>query len=476
MHEKHKTTVPLLVGNEGVLVETDFVWEAFYLLLKRDPLVILMLPFWLLRGTAFTVQQITGRVAPDVEYLPYNSQLVQYLQEQHRIGRRLVLVTSLPLDYVRPISSHLELFDSVLSREDFLYSIDPEKTKHDRIGLAIDDYVYAGRGKEDIVFWNTGGAVLLNPDQETLQTVTQLSRIEHVIVSPKADFFEYIRAIRIHQWLKNMLVFVPLITAHQFGDPLLVLRAFLAFFAFGLCASGVYLFNDLLDIPVDRRHPRKCKRPFAAASISVKIGTLMIPVFTLAAFGLGFILATPFLYFLTGYLSTTIFYSMWLKKVVLVDVIALAFLYTIRILAGGAAVGIVPSFWLMSFSMFIFFSLALTKRCAELLHARSIDRDELDGRGYMVDDTNIVRNFGIVSGYMSVLVLALYINSDDVRLLYSHPQMIWLLCPLLLYWISRMWLITGRGRMHDDPLLFTIRDRVSQGIGVLGMFVLLLAA
>lgn len=476
MHEKQKTTVPLLVGNEGVLVETELVWESFYLLLKRDPLVLFMLPFWLLRGPTFTVQQITGRVAPDVEYLPYNKQLVVYLQEQHRIGRKLVLVTSLPLDFSRKIAGHLGFFNSVLGREELLNRIDPEKTKNDQADSAIDDFVYAGRGKEDIAFWGNGGAVLLNPDQETLHTVSQLSSIEKVIVSPKTGFFEYIRAIRIHQWLKNMLVFVPLMTARQFGDPLLVLLAFLAFLAFGLCASGVYLFNDLLDIPVDRRHPRKCKRPFAAASISVKTGTLLIPFFTLASFGIGLVLGTPFLYVLAGYLAVTILYSMWLKKVVLVDVVTLAVLYTIRIFAGGAAVGIVPSFWLLSFSMFIFFSLALTKRCAELLHAQSLNRNELDGRGYMVDDTKIVRDFGIASGYMSVLVLALYINSDEIRLLYSHPQVIWLLCPLLLYWVSRMWLITGRGRMHDDPLLFTIRDRVSQGIGVLGMFVLWLAA
>jgi len=472
MHNKQVRSTPLLVRNEGVLVETDLLWESFYLLLKRNPFVLIWLPYWLFRGTAFTAQQIMDRVMPSVEYLPYNRQLIGYLQEQHRNGRELVLVTSLSKEYAQRISCHLGFFKSVLSREELLSTVDPKKSKNDLPDSAPVDFVYVCREVEDINLCGNGNVVLVNPDQSTLYTIRNQCNIEQVIVSSKGGLFKYIQAIRVHQWLKNLLVFVPLITAHQIDDPILVLRTILAFFAFSLCASGVYLLNDLIDISDDRKHQKKCKRPFAAATISVKTGTLLIPVFTLSAFGFGLVLGTPFLYILAGYLATTIFYSIWLKKLALVDVITLAFLYTTRIFAGGSAVSIMPSFWLLSFSMFIFFSLALTKRGSELLHAHDLERTKLDGRGYVIDDIKIVYDFGVASGYMSVLVLALYINSDSVRLLYGRPQVIWLMCPMLLYWISRVWLITSRGQMHDDPLIFTVQDRVSQGIAVLGLFIL----
>lgn len=433
-----KITSPLMVDME-VLVQTDLLWESFFLLLKRYPSILLQLPLWLIRGSEFTAQQITKRVVPDVEYLPYNEQFLENLREQHQNGQQLILVTSLPIEYAQHISGHLGLFDSVVSKEESL------SLRHEE------------------------QAAFIEPDQ------TIAARDPATAAPVKGAFFEYIRAFRPHHWLKNILVFIPLITSHQIDNPQLILRTLLAFIAFSLCASGVYLLNDLLDIPADRRHPRKCKRPFAAASISIKTGTLLIPALTFTAFAIGLFLTMPFVYVLAVYLTCTVLYSIWLKKMVLIDVITLAFLYTIRILAGGAAVNIVPSFWLLSFSIFVFFSLALIKRSSELLQVQSLKQNKLDGRGYWIDDINIIQSFGIASGYMSVLVLALYINSDNVRLLYKHPQVIWLLCPLLLYWISRMWLITNRGTMHDDPLLFAIRDRTSHALAILGVVALWLA-
>ncbi len=466
---------PLLVRNEGVLVKSDIVWESFYLLLKRNPLILLWLPFWLLRGKAFTTQQVIGRATPDVEYLPYNSQLITYLQEQRRIGRQLVLVTSLSEGYGRQISNHLGIFDSVLSRKELIGRAQIKKTKGEAADSDKLNFVYACRDEEDITLCENWPVLLVNPDPKNLDTLRNKYTIEQILVSESEDWFKYAQVIRAHQWLKNLLVFVPLVTAHQISDSMLVLRAIIAFAAFSLCASGIYILNDLLDIPADRRHPTKCNRPFAKATVPIRTGTMLILVLVFSAFGFGLILGTPFLYVLAGYLLTTTFYSCWLKKIALIDIVTLAFLYTTRIFAGGAAVSIMPSFWLLSFSMFIFFSLALMKRSTDLKQADTHGRKGLDGRGYTIDDSAFVHVFGISSGYLSVLVLALYINSENVRILYTHPRMIWLLCPVLLYWISRVWLLTGRGQMHDDPILFAIYDRVSQGLAVLGMFILWLA-
>ncbi len=468
---------PLLVRNEGVLVKSDIVWEAFYLLLKRNPLILLWLPFWLLRGKAFITQQVIERATPDVEYLPYNKELLTFLQEQRRIGRQLVLVTSLSEGYARQISNHLGIFDSVLSRKELIGKTQSKKTKGEAADSDKVTFAYACRDAEDIALCGEQWPVLLvNPDPNSLDATGNKYTIEQILISDNRDRFEYFRVIRAHQWLKNLLVFVPLATAHQMSDSTLVLRAIIAFVAFSLCASGIYILNDLLDIPADRRHPTKCNRPFAKASVPISTGTMLILVLTLSAFVFGLFLGTPFLYVLAGYLLTTTFYSCWLKQIALIDVVVLAFLYTTRIFAGGAAVSIMPSFWLLSFSMFIFFSLALMKRSTNLQQADTHGRKALHGRGYTIDDSAFVHICGISSVYLSVLVLALYINSENVRLLYTHPRVIWLLCPVLLYWISRVWLITSRGQMHDDPLIFAIYDRASQGLAVLGICILWLAA
>ncbi len=472
---KEGNQTPLLVRNEGVLVKTDIVWESFYLLLKRNPLILLWLPLWLLRGKAFITQHVIGRATPDVAYLPYNRQLINYLQEQRRTGRQLVLVTSLPEGYARQIANHLGIFDSVLSRKDLIGRNKAEKAQGEAADSDKVNVVYACRDEEDLSLCENWPVLLVNPDPKKLGAIRNKYAIEQILISENGDWFDYVRVIRSHQWLKNLLVFVPLVTSHQISDSTLVLRAMIAFVAFSLCASGVYILNDLLDIPADRRHPTKCNRPFAKATVPIRTGTMLIPVLALSAFGFGLFLGTSFLYVLAGYLLATTVYSCWLKKIALIDVVTLAFLYTIRIFAGGAAVAIVPSFWLLSFSMFIFFSLALMKRSTDLQQADTHGRNILDGRGYTIDDAAFVQVCGISSGYLSVLVLALYINSENVRLLYTHPRVIWLLCPVLLYWISRVWLITGRGQMHDDPLLFAIDDRVSQGLAVLGMFILWLA-
>ena len=285
----------------------------------------------------------------------------------------------------------------------------------------------------------------------------------------------YIEALRPHQWAKNVLVFLPLLAAHEVTNLPLVGRAVLAFVALSLCASSTYVVNDIIDLDSDRTHPRKRERPFASGRIPVSHGPLVALVPFVTGIGLAWYLLPPtFLLILGLYLVTSLAYSLYLKRILLVDVVVLAGLYTIRIIAGGTAVSITPSFWLLAFSMFLFLSLAMVKRYSELLEMEE-GRSYIPGRGYMRADLETLGALGASGGYLAVLVLALYVNSEEVSATYRHPEAIWLVCPLLLYWVSRVWVVAGRGRMHDDPLVFALKDRVTLMAGLLAVLILTLA-
>jgi 4-hydroxybenzoate polyprenyltransferase len=264
-------------------------------------------------------------------------------------------------------------------------------------------------------------------------------------------------------------VLVPLVAAHRYADPLLLFDAFIAILCFGLMASGVYVLNDLLDITDDRHHATKRWRPFAASRISIGKGLAVIPILTSVSMLLALWLLPPrFGLSLVAYLVLTLAYSLTLKRRMVVDVMVLAVLYTMRLIAGGFAIGVPLSFWLLAFSMFLFLSLALVKRYAELFQAQAAGSSEKTrGRGYWPGDLYMIASLGAAAGYMAILVLALYVNDVNTTQLYGHPKVIWMACPLLLFWISRMWMLAHRGHMNEDPLVFAIRDRVSLGIGAL---------
>lgn len=473
-------TLPsIIVKNEGVLVKTDIYWESLYILVKVKPLCMLYLPFWLIRGFAYLREQLISRALPNEKYLPYNQELLGYLHQQKKMGRELYLATSSSPEIGSRIASHLGLFKAVVDIQELLEAAEVSSTGDLPGGRESSSFVYVCHDEDEIpngLNNRLAGVVLVDSSNIKHRSTYKKHKIEKMITAPRPGWIEYARAIRIHQWIKNLLVFVPLITAHQITDTALLFRATLAFIAFCLCASGVYLLNDLFDIEADRKHPKKSGRPLAAGKIAVKTASLLVPLFTLLAILIGAFLGITFVSILLVYLVITVLYTIWLKRVVLVDVVLLAALYTIRIFAGGAAVAIMPSFWLLSFSMFIFFSLALMKRSSDLYQARTSEQDIMEGRGYVAADARIVQDMGTASGYMSVLVMALYINSEDVQLLYSRPWVLWFICPLLLYWVSRVWVCVSRGMMQEDPILFTIKDWVSYAVAVAACFILWLAS
>ena len=467
---------PLAVDLDGTLIHTDLLVESTFALLRRNPLYLFLLPLWLLRGKAVLKAEIARRIDFDAATLPYHRALLDFLGEVHAAGRPLWLVTAADRRLAAAVNDHLQLFDGVLASDGRTNLRGDLKAQalSERFGEGGFDYV--GNATDDLPVWTRAGHALV--------VGTEAMRQRAARRAPVARFFPvalpgprlYLRAIRLHQWLKNLLVFVPLLTAHRGLETDLLLQATLAFVAFGLCASSVYLLNDFTDLSADRRHPRKRHRPLAAGTLPIKHALLMIPGLLLLAGLLAASVSGLFFMVLVSYYLTTLAYSFHLKRVVLLDVLTIAGLYTLRIIAGAAAVAIAPSFWLLAFSIFVFLSLAMVKRYTELVNLRALGQHSASGRDYQVSDLSLLAALGGGSGYQAVLVLALYINSDTVTELYTRPEILWILCPLLLYWISRTWLIAHRGAMDDDPLVYTLRDRLSRLVILATVLVMVVAA
>jgi 4-hydroxybenzoate polyprenyltransferase len=475
-HSSRRDTIPLCVDLDGTLVKTDMLLESLLLLLKARPLFLFLVPFWLLKGRACLKERIAQRVTLDVACLPYNLPFLAFLREQHRAGRPLVLITASDMAIARPIANHLGLFAEVFASNGKTNLRGSEKLKVLRKNLGGKDFDYAGDSRADLEIWHHARQSILVGGTERLHE--QLRSIAPAcLVFPNQEnrLKASLRSLRLHQWAKNALIFVPLLVSHQFTNFKLLADAIWAFVAFSLCASSVYVLNDLVDLEADRHHPNKKHRPFAAGDLPATLGMAMVPVLLVGSLAVARWLPLSFVMMLGLYYVLTLAYSLRLKRVVLVDVIVLASLYTIRIFAGAQATGVVLSSWLVQFSMFFFLSLALLKRFSELHKAAVENRESFKGRGYSTAEIQQLVSMGVASGYMAVLVLGFYVSSREVAILYASPEMLWLLCPALLYWINRAWLIGHRGLMNDDPVVFALRDQRSYWIGILVAVVMFLS-
>lgn len=459
--------VPICVDLDGTLLRSDLLLEALFVLLKQQIGLIFLLPFWLLRGKAHFKHQIAQRVDLDVSVLPYNQPFLEHLQTQRQNGQHLILATASHQKYAEQVAVHLGIFDAVLASNEQVNLSGDQKLARLLEHYGEKGFDYAGNAYVDLKIWpRARQSILVNPAPGLTQAAQRCANVTAVFADPAPGISTYLQATRVYQWLKNLLIFVPLLAAHKLTDIQLVTHAVLAFLAFGLCASSAYLLNDLLDLTADRHHPRKRLRALASGTLPIIHGAMLVPLLLVAGFGITFWLPLEFFAVLLLYFIATLAYSFVLKRIVILDVVTLAGLYTVRILAGAAAITVAPSFWLLAFSMFLFFSLALVKRYAEMIAMQASGKATLRGRGYLVSDLPSLDSLGAASGLMAVLVLALYINSPEIRTLYSHPHLIWLICPILLYWVSRVWLLAGRGLMHDDPIIFALRDGASRWIAL----------
>jgi len=468
--------VPLAVDLDGTLIKTDLLGESFLALVRRNPLYLLVIPFWLLRGRAFLKREISRRITLDIHTLPYHGEFLEYLKAQHAEGRSLILATGSEERIARQVADHLGIFSKVLATLGEVNLSPPRKREWLVRELGEKGFDYAGNARGDLIVWSSARrAILVDSSENLSRQAARVAEIERTFPHGGRRVRSYLRALRPSQWLKNLLVFVPLIMVQGYYDLGLLAKAFLAFLSFGLCASSVYLVNDLIDLPLDRRHPHKRNRPFAAGELPLFWGMTSVPVLLGLALLVGLLLPRLFLGMLLLYWVMNLAYSLSFKRLILADVVLLASLYTMRIMAGGASISLWPSSWLLAFSTFLFFSLALVKRYTELGVMRRAEGDKARVRGYRVIDMELLASLGGGSGYVAVLVLAIYISSGTAGILYSRAYLLWFLCPLLLYWISYVWLIAHRGGMGDDPLVFTIQNQASRIVMILGAVILLLA-
>ncbi|WP_186405470.1 UbiA family prenyltransferase [Candidatus Accumulibacter aalborgensis] len=477
MPEQYSPAPPLCVDLDGTLIRTDLAGECLLLLGKRRPLELLRLMKKLLRGKTALKLALADRVSCDPGTLPYNNDVLKMLQAARAQGRRTVLVSASPRPWVETVAAHLGLFDDILATEDTVTNL-AGSSKADRLVERYGEqgFDYAGNAQVDLHVWrHARKAIVVTPARGVLDRARSQAVIAAVFDDRPSAWWTWLRAMRIYQWAKNLLVFVPFLAAHAWANPTVVMQACVAFLVFGLTASSVYLLNDLVDLDADRRHPRKKQRPFAAGMLPVAQGVVATVLLLAGSVLLAALLPPMFSAALAIYYAVALAYTFYFKRVVLADVMILAGLYSVRLIAGAAAVTISLSFWLLAFSVFLFMSLALVKRYTELLVQRDAGFLGAQGRGYHIDDFPLLQTMGVVSGYASVLLLALYINSETGKALYSRIEFIWFLCILLLFWISRVWLLAHRGQMHDDPLVFFFKDRSSQAIAAIAVLAMVLA-
>jgi 4-hydroxybenzoate polyprenyltransferase len=470
------TLRPLCVDLDGTLVKSDTLVDSLLALLRKHPARVFALPGRLFQGKAAFKAFVTQSISLDVECLPYNHKLLTFLKEQHTLGRPIYLATGADVVLARRVSAHLGIFSDVLGSDGATNLTGDKKLDVLRAHLGAAAFDYVGNATPDLpLLSHATEGMVANPSRALR------GKLRTRGIKPAREFLErrtllasLVRAIRPHQWAKNLLIFLPPLLAHNFTIPAL-LTALLAFVCFSLTASATYIVNDLLDIETDRHHHRKRTRPFAAGDLSPFAGAALSAVFLLIAFAGARLLPLVFYGWLALYLVMTLAYSLYLKKTPLLDVLTLSGLYTLRLLAGSAASGAHISHWLGGFSIFLFFSLAIVKRFAELENLRVKGSLPKNGRGYMVDDLEQLRSFGTASAFSAVVIFSIYISNNDVSKLYRHPTLLWMILPLMLLWLCRVWLLASRGKLHEDPVVFALTDVMSLLIGAGIAFVVLLA-
>lgn len=469
---------PLVVDIDGTLLRTDMLYESVAALLRRNPLMALMLPIWLLLGgKAGLKRRLAERVKLDVGALPANEPLVEWLRAQKAAGRTLALFSASDQRLVDMVAARFGLFDQALGSDGVTNRAGVGKLAAIRDAFG-DAATYAGDSRADLAVWpGCRGAVLAGPKTEKLRAALPPGvTVEAVFPTPKPSLKTWFKALRLHQWAKNGLIFVAPLLAGVIAHPSALASAALAFVVFGLLASATYLLNDLLDLPEDRRHRTKRRRPLAAGDLPLAQGLAAGPLLLLAAAAGASLLPGAFALTALLYLAVTLAYSLRVKREPILDILVLAGLFSVRIMAGVAAVGTALTPWLLTFSMFFFLSLASIKRFTECKAMAAEGKTTVAGRGYRAEDAPWLMSMGAASGFCSTLVFFIYLVDDSSPMRhYANPQWLWVICVILGYWLGRVWLLAGRGEMNDDPVLFAVKDKTSWLLGALTVVTVLLA-
>jgi 4-hydroxybenzoate polyprenyltransferase len=453
--------LPLVVDVDGTLVATDLLQEAALQFIARYPLQIYRLALWLADGKSNLKTQLADRVNPGIDAVPLRAEVLALIRDAQAIGRPVYLASASDRRYIEQLAERIGGIAGVFGTDIGTNLAGDAKADQLVAAFGIKGYDYVGDMPIDFAVWRSARKPLVvilsaNFGAKMLQAFPDAE----VVARPRARLRDYVRALRTYQWAKNILLFLPMITGHRF-ELETIAATLLGFLCFCFAASGAYVINDLLDLPADRNHPRKSRRPFAAGKIPITHGILLAALLMSGAFLVSLLLPWRFVGILSIYVACTLGYSLLLKRKALVDVIMLGGLYTLRVYGGLAAIDTHQTQWLLMFCLFLFLSLAIVKRCSELVTNRIAGKTGGMGRGYRVEDLNVLLPLGAAAGYGAVFVVTLYLSSPEVVALYAHPNRLWLACPLLLYWISRVLVLANRGEMHDDPIIFAMTDRIS---------------
>lgn len=481
--DKEDISVPICVDLDGALLSTDMLYESLILLIKKNPLFVFILPFWLLKGKGWLKHKLYQYVQPNEKSLPYRRELIEYLKVQKAQGRKLILTTATIRPLAEKAAAYVGIFDEVIASEMKLdgkvYNLFGEDKRKELVGrFGEKGFDYAGDSAADLNVWRSARkAIIVEAEKKVIKQAGKIAEIEKVFKTDNSNLRLIIKQIRVYQWTKNFLILLPILMAHKLGDDGAYLKLFFAFLSFSLAASAVYLANDMYDLESDRAHPRKRARPFASGALSLKFGILAAPALFVVSVVLSALFEpVGFTVSLFVYILVTSAYSALLKKIAIIDILILSFLYTLRLIAGGLSVDVALSQWLLGFSLFVFLSLAIVKRYTELKVMLSENRTSAAGRGYTTDDIHLLGSVGPSAGLLSVLIFSMYVNSIDVSALYRNPQYLWLVTPFLLFGILRIWLLAHRGKMHDDPIVAMAKDPASWLIGAIIAIIVLGAA
>lgn len=467
--------IPLCVDLDGTLIKVDSILESAILVIKKRPLVLFFILFWILRGKNYFKSRITSIAIPDVSLFPYNDTIVEKIKEARVQGRRTVLSTATTENIAIAVSKHTDLFDETIfsSENHNNRSSNKSATLNEKFGEKQYDYI--GNSYADLdVFRNCRKAILVTNSRSLIKKSRMINPDLEVIDEQINYFLKLIKELRLYQWIKNLLIFLPLLLAHEYYNLSGFTYAIIGFLCFSFTASFIYVINDLLDLEADRQHNCKKYRPFASGDLPPFSAFIIAFMMMLVSFYVSFAYLPQFFgYILLTYLILTTLYSFFLKKVVIADIIVLSMLYSIRIVAGGELTHVSLSKWFIAFSLFIFFSLAIVKRYTELYNIIQNNKTKAGGRGYVAGDIKLLLSLGTSSGYLSVLIILLYIFSPEIIQLYNTPILLIPVAIVLLAWISRMWFLATRGEMNEDPVVFTAKDKYSYLLfGVMIIFVI----
>ena len=470
---------PLFVDLDGTLIKSDWMLEAILAMIRVNPISIFRIAIWLAKGRSNLKRHLAEAVLVDIPSLPANHEFLEFLKQEKSKHRELILISASDQKAVSAVSEHYDLFDAAIGSDGTINLKSGAKLTRIREYIKDGDFSYAGNSDADFTVWQEAEEIIVvNAESSIAKKAKSLTTQQRPLLEfdkPPSLLPRLLKAMRLHQWLKNFLVFLPLILSHRLGETDLIILTVLAFISFSLCASSVYFVNDMLDIESDRQHNSKSKRPFAAGTLPLQYGVLGAPLLFLLSLGFASLVGTQFFAVLMGYWLITCLYSLYLKRLYLLDALTLSLLYTLRIIAGSAAIAITTTTWLIAFSGFLFLGLALLKRTTELRNLVMGGQVTTRGRDYSTDRLRVVTVLGVMSSAASILVFMVYINASNITYLYDRPVLLWAICPLIIAMLAGVWCKAYAGTLDEDPVLFASHDRLSQIMLILSGTILWLA-